>query len=278
MDERGMSSTPKSLSTESSRRLEAKGSSESSFTVSELYASGIPPSVVIGISGSRIKPLSVVEKVKTNSIETPGNPALLSLARSSQESIAETKTVPPKTGNVVFMRPRYSRRVQSKSEPVHKSAESESERCSKPPANGTDITAEQHSVSVQMAQSNSPTPSMIPKLGNRGSPAVRQLPIPPRNSSDGKCGTYLTPRPKGHPERASEGVPSITKDIKDTAGVPATTAAKSENHPPPKTGENQSAMATSRRGGQTIRRQRTGSLRGRRGRVSRGHVATSGQK
>ncbi|EHK24322.1 uncharacterized protein TRIVIDRAFT_122868, partial [Trichoderma virens Gv29-8] len=58
MDERGMSSTPKSLSTESSRRFEAKGN-----------------------------------------------------------SITEATDIPPKISNVVFMRPRYSRRVQSKSEP-----------------------------------------------------------------------------------------------------------------------------------------------------------------
>ena len=133
-------------------------------------------------------------------------------------------------------------------------------------------------MSAPMAQSNSPAPSMIPKLGIRGSPTVRQLPIPPRNSSDGKCGTYPIPTPKDNTERVSERIPAVAKDGKGTASVPATTTTRIENQPPPKTGENHSTMTTSSRGGRSIRRVRTGSLRGRRGRIYRGPAAASSQE
>ncbi|PNP54544.1 hypothetical protein THARTR1_05101 [Trichoderma harzianum] len=276
MDERGTSSTPKNLSTESSRRLGAKDSSESSFTASELRASKIMPAV-IGLQNPGIKPLSMGGKAKTNSIEPSGRVALPSLARSPPESIVETAAVPSDIGNVVFMRPRYSRRIQSKSEPVHKSPKSGADDCNEPPAKSTDAHTDQRRVSAQTAQSNSPAPSMIPKPGNRGSPTVRQLPIPPRHSSDGKCGTYPTPAPKDNSGRPSEGIHSVTKD-KEMTSVAATSTAKNENHPLPKTGENQSIMTSSSRGGRTIRRPRAGSLRGRRGRVSRGPVAPGSQE
>ncbi|KAL6821607.1 hypothetical protein V8C40DRAFT_55137 [Trichoderma camerunense] len=279
MDDRGTSSTPKSLSTESSRRLRAKDSSESSFTASELRASEVMPAA-IGTQNPGITPLPMGGKAKTNTIEASGRAALPSLARGSPESIAETTVVPSDIGNVVFMRPRYSRRIQSKSEPVQKSPKSESSKCNEPPAKSTDANTEQRRVTaqtVQTAQSNSPAPSMIPKPGNRGSPTVRQLPIPPRHSSDGKCGTYPTPAPKDNSGRASEGILSVTKN-KETAGVAVTSTAKNENHPLPKTGENQSIMTTSSRGGRTIRRPRAGSLRGRRGRIFRGPVAPGSQE
>ncbi|UKZ80370.1 hypothetical protein TrVFT333_008128 [Trichoderma virens FT-333] len=208
MDDRGMSSTPKSLSTESSRRFEAKGSSESSFAVSELRASGIMPTVV-ATQGPGVEPLPVGGKSKPRSIELSRQPALQSLASSSTDSITEATDIPPKISNVVFMRPRYSRRVQSKSEPVHKSPESGSVKCSEPSAKEPDDTVRR--VSIPMAQSSSPAPSMIPKPGNRGSPAVRQLPIPPRNSSDGKCGTYPTPTPKGNSEETLERSPVVVE-------------------------------------------------------------------
>ncbi|KAL6808883.1 hypothetical protein GGI42DRAFT_365834 [Trichoderma sp. SZMC 28013] len=277
MDERGTSSTPKSLSTESSRRLGAKDSSESSFTASELRTSEIMPAV-IGIQNPGIKPLPMGGKAKTTSIEASGRVVLPSLAPSSPESIAETAAVPSDIGNVVFMRPRYSRRIQSKSEPVHKSPKPESAKCNEPPAKSTDANTEQCRASAQTAQSSSlAAPSMIPRPGNRGSPTVRQLPIPPRHSSDGKCGTYPTPAPKDNSGRASEGMPSVTK-AKETTSVVAASIAKNENHPLPKMGENQSIMTTSSRGGRTIRRPRAGSLRGRRGRVSRGPAAPGSQE
>ncbi|KAK4067187.1 uncharacterized protein Triagg1_7915 [Trichoderma aggressivum f. europaeum] len=277
MDERGTSSTPKSLSTESSRRLGAKDSSESSFTASELRASETMPAV-IGIQNPGIKPLPMGGKAKPNSIEASGRTALPSLARRSPESIAETAAVPSNIGNVVFMRPRYSRRIQSKSEPVHKSPKPESAKCSEPSAKSTDTNTEQCRVSAQTAQSSSPAaPSMIPRPGNRASPTVRQLPIPPRHSSDGKCGTYPTPAPKDNSGRASEGILSVTKD-KETTSVVAASTAKNENHPLPKMGENQSIMMTSSRGGRAIRRPRAGSLRGRRGRISRGPVGPGSQE
>lgn len=279
MDDRGTSSTPKSLSTESSRRLRAKDSSESSFTASELRASEAMPAA-IGIQNPGITPLPMGGKAKTNTIEASGRAAPPSLARGSPESVAETTVVPSDIGNVVFMRPRYSRRIQSKSEPVHKSPKSESGKCNEPPAKSIDANTGQRRVTaqtVQTAQSNSPATSMIPKPGNRGSPTVRQLPIPPRHSSDGKCGTYPTPAPKDNSGRASEAILSVTKD-KGTASVAATSTATNENHPLPKMGENQSIMTTSSRGGRTIRRPRAGSLRGRRGRIFRGPAAPGSQE
>ncbi|KAL7937322.1 hypothetical protein V8C35DRAFT_331176 [Trichoderma chlorosporum] len=268
MDERGMTSTPKSLSSESSRRFEAKDSSESSFTAaSELRVSEVIPAVVV-IQNPGVKPLQVGGKAKVNSVGPSGQP----------EPISETTAISANIDNVVFMRPRYSRRVQSKSEPVHKSSEPESVKCSGPSAKSTDDNAEQRRVSTPMAQSSNPAPSMIPKPGKRGSPAVRQLPIPPRNSSDGKCGTYPTPMPKDRSESAFGRVPTAAKDTSEMANVPITATTNIENFPPPKTGENQSIIATSNRGARSIRRLRTGSLRGRRGRASRGARAPNSQE
>ncbi|KAL7944251.1 hypothetical protein V8C42DRAFT_353666 [Trichoderma barbatum] len=277
MDERGISSTPKSLSTESSRRFEAKGSSESSFTVSNLRPSSILPAV-IAIQGSDVEPLAVDRKIKPDGIEPSEQPALHPLPLSATEYIAGITAIPSKNCNVVFMRPRYSRRVQSRSEPVHKSPGAEAVKCSEPLAKAADGTSEQRRVSIPVAQSNSPAPSMIPKPGNRGSPVVRQLPIPPRNSSDGKCGTYPAPMPKANSEGTLGRTPAVTKVVKETTSVQATANAQNENQPLPKMGENQSTMTTSSRGGRSIRRLRTGSLRGRRGRISRGSAAPTNQE
>lgn len=139
MDERGISSTPKSLSTESSRHLEARGSSESSLTVPELRTLRITPAV-IAIQAPGVESHAVDGKVKTNGSEPFEQYELHSLTLTAIESTTETTAIPSKTGSVIFMRPRYSRRVQSKSEPAHRSPTSESIKCSEPPAKTTDDT------------------------------------------------------------------------------------------------------------------------------------------
>ncbi|KAL6880870.1 hypothetical protein J3F83DRAFT_10809 [Trichoderma novae-zelandiae] len=284
MDERGMNSTPKSLLTDSSRHSEANGSSESSFAVSELRAPRIMPAAVI-VQGSSVKPHIVDTKAKPNSAAPSEQRASSSLTRSDTKSTTDTEATLSKIGNIMFMRPRYSRRVQSRSEPVSMSPVSESAGNSQPPAKAADDTAEQRRVSAPIAQSigsgsgtsnSSPAPSLIPKPGNKGLPAVRQLPIPPRNSSDGKCGIYPTPALNQSPERRLERNPAVAKGVKETASVSATnTPTRNENQPPQKTGETRSTMTTSSRSGRSIRRMRAGADRGRRGRASQDPAAPS---
>ncbi|PTB67648.1 hypothetical protein BBK36DRAFT_3657 [Trichoderma citrinoviride] len=183
------------------------------------------------------------------------------------------------------MRPRYSRRVQSRSEPTSTSPVSESTDSNLLPAKPADDTTEQRRVSAPIAQAissssgtsnSSPAPSLIPKPGNKGLPAVRQLPIPPRNSSDGKCGIYPSPAPRESPERRLPRIPTVTKVVRDTTPIAAmATPTKNENQPPQKTGENRSTVATSGRPGRSIRRMRAGAERGRRGRASQGPAAPS---
>ncbi|KAL7822662.1 hypothetical protein V8C26DRAFT_252750 [Trichoderma gracile] len=276
MDERGMNSTPKSLLTGSSRHSEAKGSSESSFAVSELRAPRIMPAVIV--QGSSVKPHLVETKAKTNSAAPPAQCEPKQPTLSDTRSTAETDATSHKIGNVTFMRPRYSRRVQSKSEPVSNSPASESADRDLPPAKLTDDVTEQRRVSAPISQAissgsgsgsgnNSPAPSLIPKPGNKGLPAVRQLPIPPRNSSDGKCGIYPAPAPKESPERRLERIPTVTKMVRDMTPIPATgTPTRNENQPPQKT-------AASSRPGRSIRRMRAGAERARRGRAPQGPAA-----
>ncbi|KAM0252832.1 hypothetical protein ACHAQJ_007517 [Trichoderma viride] len=252
MDGRGMSNTPKSLSNRSSRPSEANTTtSESSVNVPERRELRKIPTMVT-TRNSAVESPAVGGVVKTNGSITPG----VTVASS-------------KLSNVIFMRPRYSRRVQSKSEPPHTSPASGSVACNESPAKRTDDTTpyEQRRVSAPVAQ-GSPGSSLIPRLGIRGSFIARQLPIPPRNSSDGKCGAFPTSTPKENAEGRLERIPRAIKDIKEPANMPATPPSN-ENQPPPKTGENQSTMTASSRGIRSIRRLRNGSLRGRRGRVFR---------
>ncbi|ETS06732.1 hypothetical protein M419DRAFT_67644, partial [Trichoderma reesei RUT C-30] len=267
LDERGMNSTPKSLLTDSSRHSEAKGSSESSFAVSELRA-------------PRIMPLT---KAKTNSAAPSTQHEASQPTPGDTKSTGDTNTVPSKVGSVTFMRPRYSRRVQSRSEPVSNSPATESADRNLPPAKPTDNVPEQRRVSAPISQAissgtgsgtGSPAPSLIPKPGSKGLPAVRQLPIPPRNSSDGKCGIYPTSALKESPERRWERTPTVTKVVRDTTPVPATgTPTRNENLPPQKSGESRSTAATSSRPGRSIRRMRAGAERARRGRGPQGPTA-----
>ncbi|KAH0494471.1 hypothetical protein TgHK011_001088 [Trichoderma gracile] len=277
MDERGMNSTPKSLLTGSSRHSEAKGSSESSFAVSELRAPRIMPAVIV--QGSSVKPHLVETKAKTNNAAPPAQCEPNQPALGDIKSTAETNATSHKIGNITFMRPRYSRRVQSRSEPVSISPASESTNRDLPPAKPTDDVTRRVSAPISQAISsgsgsgsgisnNSPAPSLIPKPGNKGLPAVRQLPIPPRNSSDGKCGIYPTPAPKASPERRLERTPTVTKVVRDATPIPATgTPTRNENQSPQKTGESRSTAAGSSRPGRSIRRMRAGAERARRGRA-----------
>ncbi|RFU73507.1 heavy metal tolerance [Trichoderma arundinaceum] len=250
MDERGLSNTPKSLSTKSRSPSETNTTSESSVNTSERPESRHLP-VFTATQDPGIETRAINGKGKEHAPTT------------------DATVISPKTSNVIFMRPRYSRRVQSKSEPSHTSPAVDSVHDGEPPANRVDEAkpSEQRRVSAPMAQGSSAS-SMIPKPGNRGSSVVRQLPIPPRNSSDGKCGVFTTPAPKENAERRLERIPVPIKDTKEATNV-AIITARNENQPPPKTGENHSTIAASSRGTRSIRRLRAGSLRGRRGRISR---------
>lgn len=135
-----MNSTPKSLLTDSSRHSEAKGSSESSFAVSELRAPRIMPLVIV--QGSSVKPHLVETKAETKAKTNSAAPSTQHEASQptpgDTKSTGDTNTVPSKVGSVTFMRPRYSRRVQSRSEPVSNSPATESADRNLPPAKPTD--------------------------------------------------------------------------------------------------------------------------------------------
>lgn len=277
-----MNSTPKSLLTDSTRRSEAKGSSESSFAVSEIRSPRIMPAVIV--QGSSVKPHLVETKAKTKCSPPFAQHELGQPTVGDTTSTPGTDAIPSKIGNVTLMRPRYSRRVQSRSEPVSASPVSEPADRNLPPAKPADDTIEQRRVSAPISQAissgsgtsnSSAAPSLIPKPGNKGLPAVRQLPIPPRNSSDGKCGLYSTPAPRDSPERRLERLSAVTKAVRDATPVPATgTPTRNENQAPQKTAENR-PTATSSRPGRSIRRMRAGAERARRGRASQGPAPPS---
>ncbi|KAL6910228.1 hypothetical protein GGI43DRAFT_378216 [Trichoderma evansii] len=255
MDERGMTNTPMSLSTRSSRLSEANtATSESSLNGPERHESRKSP-IIEAAQEVTVESIAVGGGGKTNGSTTSAT------AHSS------------KLNTVTFMRPRYSRRVHSKSEPHHTSpaSTSGSVACNESPAKRDDgsITSEQRRVSAPVAQ-DSPGPSLIPKLGIRGSFIAKQPPIPPRNSSDGKCGISPTTAPKENSEGKLERIPAtFIKSIQEPANLPAAPLSN-ENQPPPKTGENQATTIASGRHIRGLRRLRAGSLRGHRGRVFRG--------
>ncbi|UKZ86283.1 uncharacterized protein TrAFT101_002120 [Trichoderma asperellum] len=205
--------------------------------------------------------------------EAAGEPTSVGGGGKANGPSTSTTAHPSKLNSVTFMRPRYSRRVHSKSEPHRTSptSTSGSTACNESPTKSADdsITSEQRRVSAPVAQ-GSPGSSLIPKLGIRGSFIAKQPPIPPRNSSDGKCGIFPTTAPKENSKGKPETIPpTVIKDIQEPAKLP-TAPPGNENQPPPKTGENQSTIIASTRGIRGLRRLRAGSLRGQRGRAFHG--------
>ncbi|UKZ58903.1 uncharacterized protein TrAtP1_000224 [Trichoderma atroviride] len=258
MDERGMTNTPMSLSTRSSRLSEANtATSRSSLNVPEHH---------------ELRKSPITERTQEAAIEPAAEGGG---GKANVESTTGTTTTShsSKFNGVTFMRPRYSRRVHSKSEPHPPSPASASGSVAgnESPAKRADgsITSDQRRVSAPVAH-GSPGSSLIPKLGIRGSMIAKQPPIPPRNSSDGKCGIFPTTAPREHTEDRLERIPpTVVKDIQEPANLSAVPPGN-ENQPPPKANENQPTMMASRRSIRGLRRLRAGSLRGHRGRVLQG--------
>lgn len=253
-----MTNTPMSLSTRSSRLSEANtATSRSSLNVPEHHELRKSP------IAERTQEAAIV-----SAAEGGGGKANVESTTSTA-----TTTHSSKFNGVTFMRPRYSRRVHSKSEPHPSSPASASGSVAgnESPAKRADgsITSEQRRVSAPVAH-GSPGSSLIPKLGIRSSMIAKQPPIPPRNSSDGKCGIFPTTAPREHAEGKLERIPpTVVKDIHEPTNLSAAPPSN-ENQPPPKTNENQPTMMASRRSIRGLRRLRAGSLRGHRGRVLHG--------
>lgn len=134
MDERGISSTPKSLLTESSRLSEANTTSDSSCNVSERRASKITT------VATATRDLGAVNGGSQTNGNRPSESHVCSAPTDIAvlASVTDAPAMASKTSNVIFMRPRYSRRVQSKSEPCRASPEPSSAKLDESPAKRTD--------------------------------------------------------------------------------------------------------------------------------------------
>ncbi|KAL7921765.1 hypothetical protein ACQKWADRAFT_113461 [Trichoderma austrokoningii] len=256
MDERGMTNTPMSFSTRSSRLSEANtATSRSSLNVPERH---------------ELKKSPITERAQESTVES----AEVDGGGKTNEPTTSTAVHPSKFNRVTFMRPRYSRRVHSKSEPHSTSPASASgsvagDESPAKTADGSITQQEQRRVSAPVPQ-GSPGSSLIPKPGVRGSFIARQPPIPPRNSSDGKCGLFQSATPRENMGgKLERNALTMTKDVQEPANSPAFSPSN-ENQPPPKTGESQPNMMVSGRSIRGLRRLRAGSLRGHRGRVFHG--------
>lgn len=251
-----MTNTPMSLSTRSSRLSEANtATSRSSLNVPERH---------------ELRKSPITRRNQEAAIDSA---AVVGGGETNVESTTSTATThSSKFNGVTFMRPRYSRRVHSKSEPHPTSPASASGLVAdnESPAKRTDvITTSERRVSAPVAH-GSPGSSLIPKLGIRGSLIAKQPPIPPRKSSDGKCGIFPTTAQRENTEGKPERVPpTVIKEMQEPANLPAVPPSN-ENQPPSKTSEHQPTLIASRRSIRGIRRLRAGSLRGHRGRVLHG--------
>jgi hypothetical protein len=113
-----MTNTPMSLSTRSSRLSEANSStSRSSLNVPEHHELGKSPIM------ERVKEAAVESAAVSGGSKTKGNKAASTICttvtdKHGVESATSTSTThATQSTSVTFMRPRYSRRVHSKSEP-----------------------------------------------------------------------------------------------------------------------------------------------------------------
>ncbi|KAH6610089.1 heavy metal tolerance [Trichoderma cornu-damae] len=118
MDERGISNTPKSLSM-SSRLSEANTTSEKSVGVSE-----------------RREHKHMPARIATRDAAVEAQPGVVESRTNGSESqpTKDAKAMSSKPSSIFFMRPRYSRRVQSRSEPSHTSPAPDSVKCIESPA------------------------------------------------------------------------------------------------------------------------------------------------
>ncbi|KAK5996663.1 Heavy metal tolerance protein [Cladobotryum mycophilum] len=191
--------------------------------------------------------------------------------RGSETDVASD--VVSDTDQVLFKHPRYSRRVQSKSEPSHSSQDSDVAEF----PTSTNHTALDAGLSVQRRVS-APTSqgttglSLIPKPNSRLSTVLKQMPTihdgPGEDRHSGPC----SPVRKAGTVNMVDIVTVMANEKmnKNNTAIPAT---GNENEPPSKMVGN--PIATSSRGNRGVRRQRGGSLRGRRGRLVRATPSSS---